>query len=600
MSCNSRWLGPSCLRHHWFAATLCFRIYNKIVAGHPFAIYARFTTGTRAALLSLVFAFAGAVSAATGHSSAAIASAHPLATEAGYQVLREGGNAFDAAVAIGAALAVVEPYSSGLGGGGFWLLHRAADGYQVMIDARETAPAGVVPSMYLNADSTPVLGVTMQGGKAAGIPGMPAGMVHLAHQYGKLALAQLLKPAIALARNGFEVDPRYARVAKLRERFLVNGVNTARTFLTGRKAPQAGYLLRQPQLAATLELLARQGRDGFYRGRAAQALVVAANAAGGSWALSDLENYRAVERAPIKFSYHGATIVTAALPSAGGVILAQALNILEQFPLADTRDPATAHLVIEALRRGFQDSARYLGDSDFVNVPVAKLTSKFYARGRAATIDPSTATPDDAPMMDTAVASESHNTTHYSVIDAEGNRVSATLSINSLFGAGVVAGDTGVLLNNEMDDFSLAPEVANYYRLRSGRANRIEPRKRPLSNMTPTFVEDVKGVLVLGAPGGSRIVSQVLLSVIDYVNQNEVDLKSMVAAPRYHHQYLPDIVEVEPAGFTKEWRVALEAKKHSVKIVGHNWGNMQAVFKSARDGSTQAASDPRGRDIGWY
>ena len=554
----------------------------------------------RAALLALCIALAGAAGAAPAPVGAAIASAHPLATDAGYEMLRQGGNAFDAAVAVAAALSVVEPYSSGLGGGGFWLLHRATDNHQVMLDARETAPAAVTLAMYLDGSGKPIAGATLQGGRAAGIPGMPAGMVRLAQEYGRLPLARSLAPAIALARGGFRINPRYARIAKLRERFLLNGVNTASTFLADNQAPQPGYLLRQPQLALTLELIARHGRDGFYRERVAQALVAAVNAAGGAWSLSDLESYRAVERAPVRISYRGATIIAAALPSSGGVTLAQALNILEQFPPVDARDPAGAHLVIEALRRAFQDRALLLGDSDFVKVPLAKLTGKSYARSRAATIDPATATPSDRLAAAAAVIRESGNTTHYSVIDADGNRVGATLSINFLFGAGVVAGDTGVLLNNEMDDFSLRPEIPNAYRLRGGEANRIEPRKRPLSSMTPTFVEDARGVLVLGAPGGSRIISQVLLGILDYVNQHEVDLPRMVAAPRYHHQYWPDRVEIEPEGFSAEWRGALEARHHVLQITGRQWGNMQVVFKSNTGGAAQAASDPRGEDIGWY
>lgn len=515
-------------------------------------------------------------------------------------MLRRGGNAFDAAVAVAAALAVVEPYSSGLGGGGFWLLHRAADNAQVMVDARETAPAAATLAMYLDHSGKPLPGMTLRGGKAAAIPGVPAGIVHLAGKYGRLPLAQTLAPAIALARDGFKVDPRYARVAKLRERFLIDGVNTARVFLDGNQAPQPGFILRQAQLAATLESIAREGNDAFYRGDIAKSLVTAVNAAGGVWTLSDLEDYKVVERVPVKFTYRGATIVTAALPSGGGVTLAQALNILEQFPLSDTRDPASAHLVIEALRRGFQDRALYLGDADFVRVPTAKLTAKSYAKSRAATIDPAMATPSDGPSTDAALISESGNTTHYSVIDAEGNRVGATLSINFLFGAGVVAGDTGVLLNDEMDDFALLPDTPNVYRLRGGEANRIEPRKRPLSSMTPTFVEDGRGVLVLGAPGGPRIVSQVLLGILDFMHQSEVDVQHIVSAPRYHHQYWPDRVEIEPDSFSADWRSALAAKKHILQVTGRKWGNMQAVFKSKRDGAVQAASDPRGLDLGWY
>ncbi len=546
---------------------------------------------------ALIAALALSAAAAQAPAGAAIASAHPLATDAGYEMLRQGGNAFDAAVAVAAALAVVEPYSSGLGGGGFWLLHRAADNHQVMLDARETAPLAVTPSMYLDGSGKPIPGATLQGGRAAGIPGVPAGMVLLAQNYGRLPLARSLAPAIALARDGFRIDPRFSRIAKLRERFLINGVNTARTFLVDKQAPQPGYLLRQPELAVTLESIAERGRDGFYRGRVAQALVAAANATGGVWSPADLENYRVIERAPVVISHRGATIVTAALPG-GGVTLVQALNILEQFPAADARDPAGAHLVIEALRRAFQDRALYLGDSDFGKAPIATLTDKAYARIRAATIDAVAATPSERLTATAKV--ESGNTTHYSVIDADGNRVGATLSINFLFGSGVVAADTGVLLNDEMDDFSLQPEVPNAYRLRSGEANRIGPRKRPLSSMAPTFVEDARGVLVLGAPGGSRIVSQVLLCILDYLGSREIDLRRMVSAPRYHHQYWPDRVEIEPEGFAAEWRRALESKHHVLQTASRKWGNMQVVFKSRTSGAAEAASDPRGEDIGWY
>ncbi len=537
--------------------------------------------------------------AAPGRDGAAIASAHPLATAAGYRILAEGGNAFDAAVAVAAALAVVEPYSAGLGGGGFWLLHRAADKFDMMIDARETAPAAVTQQLYVGADGKPIPGATLNGGKAAAIPGVPAGLAHLARNYGRLPLARTLAPAITLARDGFALDPRFARMAQFRERFLQNGSGT-RGFLDGMKAPQAGFLLRQPELAATLATIAAGGAESFYRGAVAQALVAGANAAGGVWSADDLASYRVIERAPVRITYRGASITTASLPSGGGITLAQCLNILERFDIGDPRQPAAAHLVIEALRRGFQDRALYLGDGDFVSVPVARLTDKNYAAGRAANIDPQAATVSNGLEAGAKDKIESGNTTHYSVIDAEGNRVGATLSINFLFGAGVVPAGTGVLLNDEMDDFALLPEVPNGYRLLGGAANRIEPRKRPLSSMTPTFVEDSRGVLVLGAPGGSRIISQVLLAVLDYMAQPAVDLERIAAAPRYHHQFWPDRIELEPGGFSAEWRAALTARRHVLETGARQWGNLQMVFMPASGGEPQAASDPRGLEFGWY
>ncbi len=563
------------------------------LAGTALSAIKRFAWGVAGVLVC------GLSLAAPGRDGAAIASAHPLATDAGYRILSEGGNAFDAAIAVAAALAVVEPYSAGLGGGGFWLLHRAADQRQIMIDARETAPAAATTAMFVGADGRVIAGATRDGGKSAAIPGVPAGLVHLARNYGRLPLARTLAPAIALARDGFALDPRFARIAAMRERFLQNGSGT-QVFLDGNRAPAPGFHLRQPELAVTLAALATQGSDGFYRGPIASALVAGTNAAGGVWSLADLAEYRVVEREPLRFTHRGASVTTASLPSGGGVTLAQCLNILERFALGDPRSPAAAHLVIEALRRGFQDRALYLGDSDFVRAPVAQLTGKDYARQRAATISAATATPSDGLASGVIDKAESGNTTHYSVIDADGNRVGATLSINFLFGSGVLPRGTGVLLNDEMDDFTVLPAVANAYRLRSGEANRIEPRKRPLSSMAPTFVEDARGVLVLGAPGGSRIVSQVLLGILDYMQQREVDLERIADAPRYHHQYWPDRVEVEPDGFSADWRNALAAKRHVVEVGARRWGNMQLAFRPAKGGVMQVASDPRGLDIGWY
>lgn len=533
--------------------------------------------------------------AAAQEKDAAIASAHPLATAAGHEILKQGGNAFDAAVAVAAVLAVVEPYASGLGGGGLWLLHRARDGHQVMVDARETAPAGVKQELYIGPDGRPIRGATTQGGTAAGIPGVPAALAHVAERYGALPLAVTLAPAIRHASNGFQVDERFARVAGLRERYLQNGAGTARIFLDAGRTPRAGWLLRQPELAGTLERLAQEGHNGFYAGPVARALVESVNRAGGVWQAKDLAAYRVIERAPLRFHYRGATITTAALPSAGGIALVQCLQMLERFGVTEPRAPAHAHLLVETLRRAFHDRARYLGDSDFVAVPVERLASRAYAVQNAASIRPDSATRSETLGTEVPAAAGT-STTHLSVIDAAGNRVAATLTINLLFGSGIVADGTGVLLNNEMDDFSLHAELPNAFRLLGGDANAIAPGKRPLSSMTPTFVEDTKGVLVLGAPGGSRIVSQVLLAVLDYLRAGPVDLAEIVSAPRYHHQWWPDRVEVEPEGFPASWRAALEAKGHRVETGKRRWGNMQAVFKSS-GGAVQAASDPRGADV---
>jgi gamma-glutamyltranspeptidase/glutathione hydrolase len=531
--------------------------------------------------------------------AAAVATAHPLATAAGLEILKLGGNAFDAAVAAAAVLAVVEPYASGLGGGGFFLLHRARDRHEVMVDARETAPAAVSRDWYLDADGKPIRGASTQGGTSAGIPGIPAALVHVAARYGALPLSGSLAPAMRHARDGFPVDERYARIASLRERFLRDRPDAGRIFLDQDRAPKAGWILRQPELAATLERIAGEGAAGFYTGRVARALVESINRAGGGWRPGDLEGYRVVERPPLKFRFRGATITTAVLPSAGGIALAQSLQVLERLGAGDPRAPRDAHLAIEALRRVFHDRALHLGDSDFVRVPFAHLVSPRYAAQLAASISADTATSSDALGPEVPAATGT-STTHLSVVDAAGNRVAATLTINLLFGSGVVAEGTGVLLNNEMDDFSLRHDLPNAFRLRGGDANAVAPGKRPLSSMTPTFVEDDKGVLVLGAPGGSRIVSQVLLAVLDYLRAPTVDLAAIVGAPRYHHQWWPDRVELEPEGFSPEWRAALESRGHKLETAKRRWGNMQAVFKSKQTGAAQAASDPRGSELGWY
>ncbi len=540
-----------------------------------------------------------AIGSAAAQQQAAIASAHPLATEAGDEILNRGGNAFDAAVAVAAALAVVEPYSSGLGGGGFFLLHRASDNKQVMIDARETAPAGVKPEHYIDAGGNPVRGATMQGGTASGIPGTPAGLVHLAQHYGTLPLAELLAPAIRLARDGFAVDGRYARIAKIREGVLRKLPEASRIFLADGQALTPGYVLKQPELAQTLTRLAGEGAAGFYGGPVALALVGSVNAAGGAWQLSDLERYRVIEREPMRITYRGAAITTAALPSAGGIALTQAFGMLEYLKLAGVSDAESAHSISEVLRRVFRDRMQ-LGDPDQAKVPVARIVEKYYLKQIVTSISPSKATHSDSLGPPVAVKAESYNTTHFSVIDSAGNRVGATLTVNWIFGSGLVAKGTGVLLNNEMDDFTLRPDLPNSYRLRGSEANAIAPGKRPLSSMTPTFVEDERGVLILGAPGGSRIISMVLLGILEHLRAPEVDLKRLVAMPRYHHQFWPDRIEVEPEGFSAEWRAVLQGKGHAIQQSGRKWGNMQVVFKSKKTGEALAANDPRGNDVAWY
>lgn len=523
----------------------------------------------------------------------AVASAHPLATRAGEEVLAAGGNAFDAAVAVASTLAVVEPFASGFGGGGFFLLHRASDGRDVVVDAREKAPLAATRDMYVDAQGKVDARASLDGARAAGIPGLAAGLVHIQAHYGSMPLAELLRPAIRHAEEGYAADARYVAAAGWREAALKADPLAADAFLDGGKAPSAGFIVRLPSLGATLRAVAASGADGFYRGPVAETMVAAVRAGGGIWTLDDLAQYGVVERAPQRIEYGAVHITTAPLPSSGGLVMSQAFHILACFDLRGLSETDRVHLVVEALRRGYHDRSRYLGDADFVKVPEA-LASADYARRRAADIDPARATPSAALEAATPVR-QGDNTTHFSVVDVMGNRVAATLSVNGPFGAALVAGASGVLLNNEMNDFSIAATGGNLYGLTGFGGNIIEPGKRPLSSMSPTFVEDSRGVLVLGTPGGSRIISMVVIGILGHLGSSAVDPERVVSLPRYHHQYLPDRIEIEPGQFAPEWVKALEAKGHVVQEGRRRWGNMQAIFVDAITGEAIPASDPRGR-----
>jgi len=547
-----------------------------------------------AALALLVWLAAGGAAAAGKPPAAAVASAHPSATAAGVEILRAGGNAFDAAVAVSAALAVVEPYSSGLGGGGFWLLHIAGEDRDVMVDGRERAPLAAGPEMYLDADGRFVPERALNGPLAAGIPGHPAALAHIAERYGRLPLAASLLPAIELARYGFAVDPVYTRLATWREEVLAASPGAAEQFLVDGAVPAAGTLLRQPDLAATLIRLAREGRDGFYLGELATRLVEGVRAGGGIWTLEDLGRYRVVERAPLTGELQAGgqrwRIISAAPPSSGGVALVQMLNMLAPYDLA-SMDPADrAHLTIEVMRRAYRDRAEFLGDPDQVDVPVARLTHPFYAAGLMRDFSMERATPS-LPVA--PVRAEGADTTHFSILDADGNRVAATLSINYPFGAGFVPPGTGVLLNDEMDDFAAQPGVPNAYGLIGGAANAIAPGKRMLSSMSPTFIESDDAVVLLGTPGGSRIISMVLQGILA-ATSGAGSPAEWVAAPRYHHQFLPDEVLLEPGALSAGVRRSLRERGHVLATVERSYGNMQLVYWDRADGRVEAASDPRG------
>ncbi len=527
--------------------------------------------------------------------AAAIASAHPLATEAGFAVLDQGGNAFDAAVAVTAALAVVEPHGSGMGGGGFWLLHQADGGRNIMVDGRETAPGAASRDMYLDNRGQVVRDWAINGPSAAGIPGQPAALAHLASRYGRLPLATSLAPAIELAKQGFPVEEHYRRLALMRRDVLNRSPDARRIFLSNGEVPPAGHLIVQPELAALLEALAEHGHDGFYRGELAQTLVDGVVDNGGLWSLEDLTGYQVVEREPVTGTFRGAKIISAAPPSSGGVVLIQALNILERFN--DGRpDPALLpHLAIESMRRAYRDRALHLGDPDFVDMPIAKLLDKDYATSLAADIKLDRATPSSSLGKPVSVEQGNH-TSHFSIIDQDGNRVAATLSINLPFGSGFVVPGTGLLLNNEMDDFSANPGAPNAYGLIGGEANAIAAGKRPLSSMTPTFIEWDGKVAILGTPGGSRIISMVMLAALEALDGKPA--KDWVSRPRFHHQYQPDMVQAEPDFVGTELGKSLLVRGHQMESTGRRYGNMQAVFWDSRSGKLEAVADPRGMGSG--
>jgi gamma-glutamyltranspeptidase / glutathione hydrolase len=533
------------------------------------------------------------VSAAAAHAAdhAAIASAHKLATQAGFETLDAGGNAFDAAVSVAATLSVVEPQSSGIGGGGLFLLHRAADNKDVMVDARETAPAAVDAKAYLDANGGLDQDKSWNGPLAAAIPGEPAALVWLAKHYGKLPLSTSLAPAIRIAREGFQPDARFLGELAHRADVVRHFPAAAALLLPDGAAPKSGWTFKNPDLAHTLELIAAKGDEGFYQGEFAAKLVDGVKAAGGNWSLQDLSAYQVKERAPIAFDYRGYHIVTASPPSSGGILLAEMLNILSGYDLAKSDSVHRIHFVVEAMRRAYRDRAEYLGDPDFVQMPIARLIGQPYADKLRASIQADKATPSSSlpGYMD---PHESTHTTHFSIIDADGNLVGATQTVNLPFGNGMVVAGTGFVLNNEMDDFALKPGTPNAFGLVGNDANAPKAGRRPLSSMTPTFVIGKDRIGVVGTPGGSRIITMVLEGILGFVN-GELPAQ-IVADPRYHHQYMPDVISAEPHAFSAEETKALEQMGYIVNSGERTWGFMNVVSWDRKSGKMYAASDPRG------
>ncbi|MBI5128151.1 MAG: gamma-glutamyltransferase [Rhodopseudomonas palustris] len=515
-----------------------------------------------------------------------------LSAEIGARFLARGGNAIDAAVATGFAMAVTYPRAGNLGGGGFMVIHSAAKNEDVAIDYRETAPAAATPDMFLT-DGKPDAAKSRNSALGIGVPGTVAGLALALDKYGsgKFTLSEILQPAIELARDGFTVADDLADTLPDWQRRMAPWPTSRKVFARADGSPlQGGDRLVQSDLAATLQAIAARGPDGFYRGEVADKLARGVREAGGLITTDDLADYQAVVRPPVRGVYRGYDIVAMPQPSSGGVVLIETLNILEGFPLRDVAQgsPPSLHLLIEAMKRAYADRARYLGDPAFVDAPVARLLSKDYATTLRAGIDPARATPAAQALPQ---PKEGENTTHYSVADDQGNAVSNTYTLNFPYGVGLVADGTGVLLNNELDDFTAAPGASNAYGLVGFGANLPAPGKRPLSSMSPTIVlKDGKPVLVTGSPGGSRIISAVLQVIVDVIDYR-MNVAAAVAAPRLHHQWLPDEVRVEQ-GFPDATLDALRTMGHRIATpLGQTSANSILIDAAGFHG----APDPRTR-----
>ena len=519
-----------------------------------------------------------------------------LAAHIGADILRQGGNAVDAAVATGFALAVTYPRAGNIGGGGFMVIHSAERNEGVAIDYRETAPQAATRDMYLGADGKPDAGKSRNSALGIGVPGTVAGLALALEKYGSgnFTLAQMIQPSIELARDGFIVADDMADTLSDMYRRMGRWPNSAKSFSRADGTPlRDGDRLIQSDLAATLTASAEQGPRGFYEGPVAEKIAKAVGSAGGIMTTDDLKSYQALLRAPVRGNYRGYDILSMPLPSSGGTVLLETLNILEGFPISSMKQGSapSLHVMIEAMKRAYADRARYLGDPAFVNAPTQVLLAKDYAARQRASIDPDRATPSADVLKITPQQREGSNTTHYSVVDSRGNAVSNTYTLNFPYGVGLVAEGTGVLLNNELDDFTAAPGASNAFGLIGFEANLPGPGKRPLSSMSPTIVlKDGKPVLVTGTPGGSRIISavlQIVVNVIDY----KMDVAAAVAAPRVHHQWMPDEVRVE-RGFPAETLDELRAKGHQViEPLGQTSANSIAVTPNGLLG----APDPRTR-----
>lgn len=529
-----------------------------------------------------------------------VVSVHHLASDAGVQILQAGGNAVDAAVATGFALAVVHPVAGNLGGGGFLLL-RTHDGRTTFIDYREKAPYAATETMYQDAKGNVIPDASVTGYRSIATPGSVAGMAYAERKYGKLGLKRVMEPAIKLARDGFVLSAEEAR--ELRDSELTKFDDSKRIFQRGGDFYKAGEVFKQPELAATLQRIAADP-DEFYHGKMAQQLVDDLKKGGGLITLDDLARYTVVERRPVIGTFHDYTVISAPPPSSGGVVLMSALNILESYDLSKLGDrtPAEIHLIVEAYRRAYMDRAQYLGDPDYNHMPVSELISKKYAAAWRKSIEKEKATPSaelkrpegfllPAPLT-AGEKKDSPDTTHYSVVDADGNAVSVTTTLNNEFGSAVTAGSLGFLLNDEMDDFASKANTPNMYGLIQGPADAIAPGKRPLSAMTPTIVLE-KGKLryVLGSPGGARIITTVANIFLSAAEEG-LNIQQAVDAPRFHHQYLPDTLYLEP-GFSPETIDALRGMGYKVSVRDGHWSNGECIEVDPKTGELEGGQDHR-------
>ncbi|MEJ0035818.1 MAG: gamma-glutamyltransferase [Gammaproteobacteria bacterium] len=544
-----------------------------------------------------------------------VASASVLASRVGTEVLQRGGNAADAAVATGLALAVTYPRAGNIGGGGFAVL-RLADGTATSIDFREMAPSAATRDLFLDANGNVVPGRSTVGHLASGVPGTVAGLQLLYEKYGShhFTWAQLVEPARRLAEKGFAVSPALARDMQASSALLGRFAESRRVFLRDARPYEPGEVFKQPDLAATLRRIERQGAQEFYSGKTAQLIAREMAANGGLITLADLGAYRAVERPALQGSYRGYQIVTMAPPSSGGIALLQMLGMLERHDVASLglNSAAKIHLFTEVMRRAFRDRAQFLGDPDFVRVPVASLLDRAYLDKSMSTFDRAHATPNSALAPADLPPPESTETTQFSIVDSQGNAVSITYTLNGLWGNGVTVGGAGFLLNNEMDDFTSKVGVRNGYGLLQGESNAVGPRKRPLSSMTPTIVlKDGQTFLVTGSPGGPTIINTVLLVITNVVDFH-MSVTQAVDTPRFHHQWQPDVINHEPFFTSPDTVALLEAQGHklatrklypnSPEAEGHTWGDAESILIDPRTKRRLGASDPRSPDsaaVGW-